>query len=343
MSGPEAALRAEHVTKSYGGRTVIQDVSLRLEQGELVCLLGISGAGKTTLFHSLSGLERPEEGRVLLFGEDVTGTPGKISYMLQRDLLLPHKKIPDNAALPLVIRGVRAREARERALSYFPQFGLEGTEDKYPAQLSGGMRQRAALLRTFLGARGVALLDEPFSALDENLREDMRALVLSLHREFHMTTVLVTHDRGEALSMSGRVALLFDGAVEQCGTPREVYLHPATRRAADYFGGCIYLDGEVRGGVFHCGLVTLPASQPEGRYTLCLREQMWRPAGNGPYALTVKEVRFRGPETMVALAAEDGTLFHKRFPGPAPFQAGDVLRFHLDVGDPVLFPREEGL
>ena len=129
MSGPEAALRAEHVTKSYGGRTVIQDVSLRLEQGELVCLLGISGAGKTTLFHSLSGLERPEEGRVLLFGEDVTGTPGKISYMLQRDLLLPHKKIPDNAALPLVIRGVRAREARERALSYFPQFGLEGTED----------------------------------------------------------------------------------------------------------------------------------------------------------------------------------------------------------------------
>ena len=143
--------------------------------------------------------------------------------------------------------------------------------------------------------------------------------------------------------MSGRVALLFDGAVEQCGTPREVYLRPATRRAADYFGGCTCLDGEVRGGLFHCSLVTLPASLPEGRYTLCLREQMWRPAGNGPYALTVKEVRFRGPETVVTLAAEDGTLFHKRFPGPAPFQAGDVLRFHLDVGDPVLFPREEGL
>ena len=99
----------------------------------------------------------------------------------------------------------------------------------------------------------------------------------------------------------------------------------------------------MRGGLFHCSLVTLPASQPEGRYTLCLREQMWQPAGDGPYALTVKEVRFRGPETMVALAAEDGTLFHKRFPGPASFQAGDVLRFHLDVGDPVLFPREEGL
>ena len=208
MSGPEAALRAEHVTKSYGGRTVIRDVSLRLEQGELVCLLGISGAGKTTLFHSLSGLERPEEGRVLLFGEDVTGTPGKISYMLQRDLLLPHKKIPDNAALPLVIRGVRAREARERALSYFPQFGLEGTEDKYPAQLSGGMRQRAALLRTFLGARGVALLDEPFSALDALTKREIHRWYMEMMDQLRLTTLFITHDIDEAILLSDRVCVL---------------------------------------------------------------------------------------------------------------------------------------
>ena len=208
MSGPEAALRAEHVTKSYGGRTVIQDVSLRLEQGELVCLLGISGAGKTTLFHSLSGLERPEEGRVLLFGEDVTGTPGKISYMLQRDLLLPHKKIPDNAAPRLVIRGVRAREARERALSYFPQFGLEGTEDKYPAQLSGGMRQRAALLRTFLGARGVALLDEPFSALDALTKREIHRWYMEMMDQLRLTTLFITHDIDEAILLSDRVCVL---------------------------------------------------------------------------------------------------------------------------------------
>ena len=208
MSGPEAALRAEHVTKSYGGRTVIRDVSLRLEQGELVCLLGVSGAGKTTLFDSLSGLERPEEGRVLLFGEDVTGTPGKISYMLQRDLLLPHKKIPDNAALPLVIRGVRAREARERALSYFPQFGLEGTEDKYPAQLSGGMRQRAALLRTFLGARGVALLDEPFSALDALTKREIHRWYMEMMDQLRLTTLFITHDIDEAILLSDRVCVL---------------------------------------------------------------------------------------------------------------------------------------
>ena len=208
MSGPEAALRAEHVTKSYGGRTVIRDVSLRLDQGELVCLLGVSGAGKTTLFHSLSGLERPEEGRVLLFGEDVTGTPGKISYMLQRDLLLPHKKIPDNAALPLVIRGVKAREARERALSYFPQFGLEGTEDKYPAQLSGGMRQRAALLRTFLGARGVALLDEPFSALDALTKREIHRWYMEMMDRLRLTTLFITHDIDEAVLLSDRVCVL---------------------------------------------------------------------------------------------------------------------------------------
>ena len=208
MSGPEAALRAEHVTKSYGGRTVIRDVSLRLEQGELVCLLGVSGAGKTTLFHSLSGLERPEEGRVLLFGEDVTGTPGKISYMLQRDLLLPHKKIPDNAALPLVIRGAKAREARERALSYFPQFGLEGTEDKYPAQLSGGMRQRAALLRTFLGARGVALLDEPFSALDALTKREIHRWYMEMMDQLRLTTLFITHDIDEAVLLSDRVCIL---------------------------------------------------------------------------------------------------------------------------------------
>ena len=128
--------------------------------------------------------------------------------MLQRDLLLPHKKIPDNAALPLVIRGVRAREARERALSYFPQFGLEGTEDKYPAQLSGGMRQRAALLRTFLGARGVALLDEPFSALDALTKREIHRWYMEMMDQLRLTTLFITHDIDEAILLSDRVCVL---------------------------------------------------------------------------------------------------------------------------------------
>ena len=207
MSGG-AVLQAEGVAKSYDGRAVIQDVSLTLGRGGLVCLLGVSGAGKTTLFHVLSGLERPDRGRVLLEGEDITGVPGKVSYMLQRDLLLPHKKIPDNAALPLVIQGAKAREARERALSYFPQFGLEGTEDKYPAQLSGGMRQRAALLRTFLGARGVALLDEPFSALDALTKREIHRWYMEMMDQLRLTTLFITHDIDEAILLSDRVCVL---------------------------------------------------------------------------------------------------------------------------------------
>ena len=209
MSGVTVpALWAEGVTKSYGGRTIIQDISLSLEKGELVCLLGVSGAGKTTLFHSLSGLERPDSGRIYLEGEDITGTPGRISYMLQRDLLLPHKKIADNAALPLVIRGISAGEARAEALSYFARFGLTGTEDKYPAQLSGGMRQRAALLRTFLGSRGVALLDEPFSALDALTKREIHRWYLEMMGELGLTTLFVTHDIDEAVLLSDRVYIL---------------------------------------------------------------------------------------------------------------------------------------
>lgn len=201
-------LQAEGVVKSYGGRTILQDVSLSLAHGELVCLLGVSGAGKTTLFNVLSGLERPEAGRVLLNGQDVTGAPGQISYMLQKDLLLPHKKVADNVALPLVLQGKGKQEARAEALAYFPRFGLEGTEDKYPAQLSGGMRQRAALLRTFLGSRGVALLDEPFSALDALTKREIHKWYMGMMDQLEFATLFITHDIDEAVLLSDRVCIL---------------------------------------------------------------------------------------------------------------------------------------
>ena len=210
MSGPDAApvLAAQHITKSYDGRTILQDVSIHLEQGELVCLLGVSGAGKTTLFHTLSGLETPDEGRVLLNGGDVTGRPGKISYMLQKDLLLPHKRIADNVALPLVLRGEKLRAAREKAAGWFAQFGLEGTEDLWPAQLSGGMRQRAALLRTFLGSQGVVLLDEPFSALDALTKREIHRWYMETMDRLKLTTLFITHDIDEAVLLSDRIYIL---------------------------------------------------------------------------------------------------------------------------------------
>lgn len=201
-------LRAEHITKCYDGEPVVSDISIELMPRELVCLLGISGSGKTTLFHVLSGLSTPEAGKVFLNDEDVTAKPGQISYMLQKDLLLPHKRVADNVALPLVIRGMSKKQAREKASGYFAKFGLSGTEEQYPAQLSGGMRQRAALLRTYLGSRGVALLDEPFSALDALTKREIHAWYLSVMQEIELATLFITHDIDEAILLSDRIYIL---------------------------------------------------------------------------------------------------------------------------------------
>ena len=203
-----SVLTAEHITKSYGTRTIISDINIHLDRQQIVCLLGVSGVGKTTLFHILSGLNRPDTGRVTLKGKDITGQPGKVSYMLQKDLLLPYKKIINNVSLPLVIRGMKKKEAEEKAAPYFEQCGLAGTEYQYPAQLSGGMRQRAALLRTYLSSEGVALLDEPFSALDTITKSAIHEWYLDLMQKIELSTLFITHDIDEAIILSDRIYIL---------------------------------------------------------------------------------------------------------------------------------------
>lgn len=201
-------LKAEHITKSYGGRRIIEDISIHLEKGELVSLLGVSGSGKTTLFHILSGLVTPEEGHVFLHEEEVTSSPGKISYMLQKDLLLPHKKVIDNVSLPLVLKGMKKADARAKADPLFEEFGLNGTQYQYPGQLSGGMRQRAALLRTYLSSDGVALLDEPFSALDTLTKTSIHKWYLNIMQHIDLSTLFITHDIDEAILLSDRIYIL---------------------------------------------------------------------------------------------------------------------------------------
>ncbi|MDD6266828.1 MAG: ABC transporter ATP-binding protein [Clostridium sp.] len=201
-------LQAEHITKAYGDNQVLQDISIHLEEGELVCVLGVSGVGKTTLFNILSGLVLPDRGEILLENEDVTGKTGNLSYMLQKDLLLQHKTVLDNVALPLVLKGVKKKTAREQAAAYFKQFGLEGTELKYPSQLSGGMRQRAALLRTYMCGDRVALLDEPFSALDTLTRTAVQEWYLGVMEEIKLSTLFITHDIDEAILLSDRIYIM---------------------------------------------------------------------------------------------------------------------------------------
>ena len=261
-------LRAEHISKTYGEKKVLEDISIHLEQGELVSLLGVSGSGKTTLFNVLSGIITPDEGKVYLKDQDVTSAPGSISYMLQKDLLLPHKKVIDNVALPLVLKGVKKAEAREKANPLFAEFGLEGTQllealrahDKkiskeeaqkramemmelvginnvekrmkqYPHEFSGGMRQRAALLRTYLSSSGVALLDEPFSALDTLTKASVHKWYLEVMQHIDLSTLFITHDINEAILLSDRIYILN-------GTPGtikdEIVIQERKPRAADF-------------------------------------------------------------------------------------------------------------
>lgn len=204
----QATLEARDLALAWEGEVIVSDVSFALAPGELVCLVGRSGSGKTTLFHALAGLTEPVRGRVLLDGADITGEPGHVSYMLQKDLLLPQRRVLDNVTLPLLAKGMGKREARAKADALFAEFGLAGTERFYPHQLSGGMRQRAALLRTYLMDNPVILMDEPFSALDALTRADMRRWFVNTLTAHNLTAMLVTHDVDEALAVADRILVL---------------------------------------------------------------------------------------------------------------------------------------
>ena len=204
-----AGLEVRNVTFSYDGENkILNNVNLKLNDGELVCLLGVSGGGKTTLFNIIAGLLEPQQGQILLNGEDITGQSGKVSYMLQKDMLLPYRTVEDNVALPLIIKGMKKKEAREKVGGYFEEFGIEGTQKRYPVELSGGMKQRAALLRTYLFSAQVALLDEPFSALDTLTKSEMHRWYLDVMDRIKLSTLFITHDVDEAILLSDRIYLL---------------------------------------------------------------------------------------------------------------------------------------
>lgn len=201
-------LLTEKISKSFDGKPIISDISISVGEGETVCLLGKSGIGKTTLFNIIAGVSRPDSGQILLSGEDITGNAGKVSYMLQKDLLMPYKSVLENIALPLIIKGSKKKDAFSKALEYFDEFGLSGTEDFYPSQLSGGMRQRAALLRTYLFSQGLILLDEPFSSLDTFTKSSMHEWFNEFMSRSRISALIITHDIDEAILLSDRIYIM---------------------------------------------------------------------------------------------------------------------------------------
>jgi len=209
-----------------GAFHALAPVTLSIPQGRFVSLIGPSGCGKSTIFNIIAGLLEPTGGRVLIDGVDATGTIGRVGYMLQKDLLLPWRTVLDNVILGMEIQHVPLRAARERALPLLHRYGLAGFEYLYPSALSGGMRQRAALLRTLLFDTDVILLDEPFGALDALTRLELQRQFQELKQSLRKTLVLVTHDLGEAFRLADRIAVLRAGKVLQLATPEELAAHP---------------------------------------------------------------------------------------------------------------------
>ena len=205
----DICLELQNVTQAFrGGLTAVRDVSFQIERGAFVTLLGPSGCGKSTLFNIIAGLLIPTSGSVLLNGEPVMGVTGRVGYMLQRDLLLPWRTIEDNITISQTLRGIPKRKARAECKSLLSRCGLTGFEHARPHELSGGMRQRAALMRTLMTGREVLLLDEPFGALDALTRLQLQLLLREIWQDTGRTILLVTHDVDEALLLSDRIIVM---------------------------------------------------------------------------------------------------------------------------------------
>ena len=204
----DVKLQVRNVSVEFDEKKIIENISIDLREGELVCILGSSGVGKTTLFNVISGLIAPTCGTVFLNGENIVKKSGKISYMLQKDLLLEHKTIIQNIILPLLIRKINKKEAEEEAIKNLKLFNLYEYKDKYPSELSGGMRQRVALLRTYMFKEELFLLDEPFSALDAITKISLHSWYLEIKNKLDLTTLLITHDIDEAIDLSDRIYII---------------------------------------------------------------------------------------------------------------------------------------
>src|SRR6476660_10096110 len=238
-NGEGIAVELDGVTKRFGKIAALDDVSLLVRRGELMTLLGPSGCGKTTLLNLVAGFLMPDSGEIAIDGERVTNVPAyrrEIGITFQNYALFPHMNVAANVGYGMRMRRVAKAEIARRVADALALIKLAGLEDRKPRQLSGGQQQRVALARALVIRPKVLLLDEPFSALDRNLRASMQVEIKEIQRKLGVTTIFVTHDQSEALSLSDRIAILAEGRIRQLGTPDEIYCHPVDRFVASFVG-----------------------------------------------------------------------------------------------------------
>jgi putrescine transport system ATP-binding protein len=319
-----AFLEIQGVGKRFGATPALDRCDLAIERGEFFALLGASGCGKSTLLRCLAGLEQPDEGRILLDGQDLAGVPPyarPVNMMFQSYALFPHMDVAGNIAFGLRQDGLPRAQIATRVAEMLALVRLEGFETRRPAQLSGGQRARVALARALARGPKLLLLDEPLSALDKTLREAMRFELATIQRETGTTFVIVTHDQEEALAMATRLAVMDRGRIRQVGTPGEVYEFPNSRFIAGFIGSANILEGRVDasgpdGARIACaglGTVVTDRPAPDGRVFVAIRPERLRvlPAAEAPAENaaigTLREVAYQGDAFLLHVTLADGT------------------------------------
>jgi len=305
-------LDLRHVRKTFGAFTALDDINLGIRRGEFVCFLGPSGCGKTTLLRIIAGLEVQTSGEIWQGGRDISRLPPAerdYGIVFQSYALFPNLNVADNVSYGLVNRRVPRAEAARRVTELVKLVGLPGSERKYLAQLSGGQQQRIALARALATEPGLLLLDEPLSALDAIVRVHLRQEIRSLQRKLGVTTVMVTHDQEEALSVADRIVVMNHGVIEQVGTPLEVYREPASPFVADFVGKVNVLPSRVLDGQLEIGTLRIPHEGEDRPVQVYLRPEdvLARPIAPGDahvFDARIDKIEFLGSHCHVHVTAQ---------------------------------------
>lgn len=355
----EAVVRLEAVTKRYPGnpQPALEPLSLEIGKGEFFSILGPSGSGKTTTLRLIAGFETPDSGRVFIDGADATSLPPyrrNVNTVFQSYALFPHMTVAENIAYPLRMAGIDRDGRRRKSDAALELVQMSGFGTRYPHQLSGGQRQRIALARAIVGSPKVLLLDEPLGALDLRLRQEMQHALVGLQRDLGITFVYVTHDQGEALSMSHRVAVMDKGVVRQLGAPQELYFAPKDEFVARFIGKSNILVCDISNAAagsvarFMDFAITMPAVAHEGKARLCLRFESLHLTHAGDSAASpngymqlpgqVVDVLFLGNCQEVKVRCNGAELIaHVNARRDAGFSSGQQVTVAFDPRDAVVF------
>ena len=322
---------------------ILKDINLDIESGEFISILGNSGCGKTTLIKSIAGLVDISSGSISIDEEDITGlSPEKRKTVIVfQDLrLFPHMNVEQNIAFSMKLQKMNKENIEERVRTLLDQVRLSGFEKRKISQLSGGQMQRVALARALGANPKLLLLDEPFSGLDESLRKDMGKLVKRLHRENKITTIMITHDKEEAMKFSDKVALMKEGTILQYATPLDIFAKPGSREVAEFMGELNYFDGEVKDGKFTSEIISFNTDKAEGKYSLMLRPGGLSVSSKSDEGYLIKETVYAGEFVSLVLERDKEYLVrlaYKEFKS-LELKVGDYVKIKVneEVFEPVL-------